>query len=226
RAARVPFKPLTDATGSDEERRELSPFTTPFAHQLAILEVQLDIAVEMRRNVSVHSVKAAQQTRELLDQMKERHGKEWRRISVDLHSCGLSPQVWAEIEKHQPNAFLSLSTVINARSPNHRLLIEAVNPSRLLVESDFHDIRYSAERTWEMTRTVAEVKSWRLEDVWDYGDGEDADHRSDEDLGTVKRLEDNWKSFVRGRHKEVRKLSRKERSGTWDKWGDSESEED
>ena len=35
-------------------QRKLSPFTIPFDHQLAILEAQMSIAVEMRRNISLH----------------------------------------------------------------------------------------------------------------------------------------------------------------------------
>lgn len=79
-------------------RRELSPFVTPLSHQFAILEAQIDLAVSLRRNISIHSVKAPQPTRDFLDRMAKKHGKDWLRISVDMHSCGLSPQVWKEIE--------------------------------------------------------------------------------------------------------------------------------
>ena len=48
------------------ERRDMSPFTIPLAHQLPILEAQLDLAVELRRNVSVHSVQCQQATVELI----------------------------------------------------------------------------------------------------------------------------------------------------------------
>jgi len=103
RAARVPFPSLPEDSGScpDGEtgfRRELSPFTIPFAHQLAVLEAQISLAVELCRNVSLHSVKAPQPTQELLDRMYATHGARWLDISVDLHSCGLSPQVWLAIE--------------------------------------------------------------------------------------------------------------------------------
>lgn len=105
-AARVPFPIDARTDSSTEEDREsegrrrgsLSPFSTPLAHQLAILEAQLALAVELRRNVSMHSVKAPMPTRSLLDRMATTYGTRWRAISVDLHSCGLSVQVWAEIE--------------------------------------------------------------------------------------------------------------------------------
>ena len=95
--ARDPF----DGVSGHEHysRRELSPFTTPLPHQLAILEAQLDVAVEMRRNVSCHSVKSQQATVDLLIKMKTKHGRAaWEAISVDLHSCGLSAQSWSDVE--------------------------------------------------------------------------------------------------------------------------------
>lgn len=80
------------------ERRELTPFTVPFEHQLAILEAQLDLAVELRRNVSIHSVKSQLATSQLLAKMKAKHLDNWSKISIDLHSCGLSPESWRDIE--------------------------------------------------------------------------------------------------------------------------------
>lgn len=80
------------------ENRKLTPFTIPLEHQLAILEAQLDLAVELKRNASVHSVKAQQATIELLHKLERRHGESWYRISVDMHSCGFSPEAWTNVE--------------------------------------------------------------------------------------------------------------------------------
>lgn len=44
-----------------------------------------------------------------------------------------------------------------------------------------------------MVLTVAEVKGWRVEESWDYDEEE-------ERWGVVRRLEENWKAFKRGRH--------------------------
>jgi Tat protein secretion system quality control protein TatD with DNase activity len=174
----------------------LTPFTIPLPHQLAILEAQLDLAVELRRAVSMHSVKAQMATKDLMERMKQRWGDEkWEMISVDLHSCGLSSQTWRDMEKKHQNVFLSLSTAINSRSPNHRALIAACSPSRILVESDYHDISQCVQRTWEMVLTVAEVKGWRVEERWDY------DEKSGvEGWGVVRWLEENWKTFKKGGH--------------------------
>lgn len=34
--------------------------------------------------------------------MKTKYGRKWTNISVDLHSCGLSPETWKEIEVINP----------------------------------------------------------------------------------------------------------------------------
>ncbi len=107
--------------------------------------------------------------------------------------------------------FLSLSAVINGRSPAHKELIAACAADRLLVESDFHDVHYAAPYTWNMLRTVADVKGWRVEDVWDAEVPEG-------DWGAVRRLEENWKAFERGCHKPyvTRKLRRERAIEEWE----------
>lgn len=78
--------------------RDLTPFTVPLEHQLSILEAQLDLAVELQRNVSIHSVKAQAATVDLLLKLSKKHGKAWNKISIDMHSCGLSPETWRQLE--------------------------------------------------------------------------------------------------------------------------------
>jgi Tat protein secretion system quality control protein TatD with DNase activity len=92
RQARIPHH----SRGEGPDR--LSPFKTPVEHQMAILEAQLDLAVELRRNVSLHSVDAQSLTVGVLKRMKEKHGDKWLDISVDMHSCGLSVDTWRSVE--------------------------------------------------------------------------------------------------------------------------------
>ncbi|OBZ79886.1 Cut9-interacting protein scn1 [Grifola frondosa] len=120
--------------------------------------------------------------------------------NVSMHSVKCQ-QSWHQIEKKHTNVFLSLSTVINARSPAHKALITACSPHRILVESDFHDVQYSAERTWEMLLIIAEVKGWHVEESWD----EDYEKAGEERWGAVRRLEENWKAFERGGHRPATK---------------------
>jgi Tat protein secretion system quality control protein TatD with DNase activity len=82
--------------------RELTTFTIPFKHQISVLEAQLDVAVELGRNVSFHSVKAHNHTLELFDRMSGKHGGKWKDISIDMHSCGFSSQMWKDMEVPNP----------------------------------------------------------------------------------------------------------------------------
>lgn len=77
---------------------KLSPFTVPQEHQLAVLEAQIDIAVELKKNISLHSVKASGATVELFKNMRKKHGAAWEKINIDLHSCTLSGETWKSIE--------------------------------------------------------------------------------------------------------------------------------
>ena len=105
RACRVPYRrpadpPYSDyaqTDANDDSPRALSPFAIPLEHQLRVLEAQLGVAVEMERNVSLHSARCQAATAELLDRMYKKHGERWLRISVDLHSCGLSAQTFRDI---------------------------------------------------------------------------------------------------------------------------------
>lgn len=91
RSFRVPFDYFASP-------RELTPFVIPLHHQLVILEAQLDLAVELGRNVSLHSVKSQLCTTELLQKMQQKFHDGWPRINIDLHSCGLRPGTWRDIE--------------------------------------------------------------------------------------------------------------------------------
>lgn len=97
RVVRVPlFFPAPGHPSGDP--LQLTPFSIPLAHQLAVLEAQLGLAVELGRAVSMHSVKAQAVTKELIERMRERYGERWLRISVDLHSCGMSAETCRDIQ--------------------------------------------------------------------------------------------------------------------------------
>lgn len=91
RALRIPYD--YDATP-----RILTRFTIPFEHQSKILEAQLELAVELRRNVSMHCVKAHDATIQVFEMMAKKFGDKFWDISVDIHSFGASPQIWRDIE--------------------------------------------------------------------------------------------------------------------------------
>jgi Tat protein secretion system quality control protein TatD with DNase activity len=68
--------------------RHRTTFTIPLAHQVAILEAQIEVAVELGKNISMHSVRCEQATLELFDNMKRKFGAKWNRISVDIIAVG------------------------------------------------------------------------------------------------------------------------------------------
>ena len=90
-----------------------------------------------------------------------------------------------------PNAFLSLSTVINSRSPNHLKLIEAVSDDRILVESDIHEIGQVTSRTCDMIEIVSRVKGWGIEETWE-------ERPDDGEWGAVHKLKRNFERFMSG----------------------------
>ncbi|KAJ4485746.1 TatD related DNase-domain-containing protein [Lentinula aciculospora] len=193
RAFRIPYD-------YDASPRKLSPFTVPIQHQMAVLQAQMDLAVELHRNISLHSVKAHQPTMELLANMEAKHGtSRWNKISLDLHSCGCSSEMLKDIQRRYPNIFLSLSTVINGRSPNHLSLIKVSDPLRILVESDYNDVDMCAEQSWNMVCTVADVRGWTIETDWNENSNDPSK------WGAVRRLEDNWERFKVGNHSVNRK---------------------
>ncbi|KAF9015683.1 TatD DNase family Scn1 [Cyathus striatus] len=183
--------------------RVLTPFIIPLGHQISVLAAQIDLAVELGRNISIHSVKSQLATTTMLSDMQRKHGASWLKISVDMHSCGLSSETWRDIERKHVNAFLSLSTVINGRHPNHRSLIACCSPDRLLAESDYNNIDQVTEQTWSMICTIAEVKGWKIEDDWD-------DDIPNVSWGVVKRLDENWKRFKNGHHQSYDKTGKRQ----------------
>lgn len=97
RAFRVPIKPYPATAPS-----KLSPFHVPTEHQMAILERQIQVAIDLRRSVSVHSVKSQQLTMELLKRMKDTHGDAFGSINLDLHSCGFSSEMCRDVQVRSP----------------------------------------------------------------------------------------------------------------------------
>ncbi|KAJ7675331.1 hypothetical protein B0H17DRAFT_1081002 [Mycena rosella] len=152
---------------------------------------QIDLAVELGRSVSLHSVKCPMATVDLLNKLKVKHGQQWENIRIDIHSCSMNPQVWTGLQKKHANVFLSLSTVINGRSNNMNALIAACPSDRILIESDFNDINMCTERCIEMLNVVARAKGWHVEEEW-------LDDVAASDWGIVRRLEANWKAFRDG----------------------------
>jgi len=126
--------------------------------------------------------------------MKKKHGRDWLKVNIDLHSCGLSAETWTRVEKLHPNAYISLSQLINQRSPAHESLIRACSPTRILAESDYHDISSTTKYTWNIVATIASLRGWRVEERWDATELE----KPEAEWGVVRRLQQNWQAFASG----------------------------
>ncbi|KAL9940051.1 hypothetical protein V8E36_000756 [Tilletia maclaganii] len=130
----------------------LSSFTTPLSHQLAVLQAQMCIAIDLRRSVSFHSVKAQGATADFFMHMTRIRPRGWgigfSDINVDLHSCTISAPGIIQIQKTHQNIFVSFSTTINTRQKALHKQIRACDPRRLLSESDFNTALPHVERAW------------------------------------------------------------------------------
>jgi Tat protein secretion system quality control protein TatD with DNase activity len=118
RSFRIPF----DFLGSP---RVLTSFHIPLEHQLEILEAQMAVAVEMERNVSLHSVKSQLATLQLFERMEMKWGEEsWRKISIDMHSCGFSKQGWIDLQVgNEYHIFRSVVTTFSEKARECVLIV-------------------------------------------------------------------------------------------------------
>ncbi|ORY35039.1 hypothetical protein BCR39DRAFT_573782 [Naematelia encephala] len=199
-----------DDSGENSEEghegwKRLTPFKTSMTHQRAIVEAQLEVAIELGVNVSFHSVSAPGPTMDVLIRMRDKHRTRFtNRINVDLHSAGgWRPAFWLQAEKQLLNLYASPSIFITGRSATAAALIRSISPDRILVESDSHEVRWSTGLVWAATEWVARLKGWRLEDGsemdWEL-DSDDLQESEDEqqnEWGAVRRIEYNWARFMK-----------------------------
>ncbi|KAG8939927.1 hypothetical protein FRC04_005807 [Tulasnella sp. 424] len=196
---------------SEYRAKKLSPFTVPAEDQLALLEAQIALAIELRRSISIHSVKVQQVTLDILKRLKEKYGEDFGKLNIDLHSCGFSAESWKEVEVRTilghvlyiANIAASASKSIRTSSSLFRSLLTAVpqfhealirksSPDRILSESDFNDITNSTPYTGGMVCSIARLKGWSIEtESWN-DDGGLEDGR----WGAVRRLERTWRRFI------------------------------
>jgi len=170
--------PKTDWESGERVRKRLTKLQTPIEHQLKLLRSQLDLAFELNRNISMHSVQAQGATVDLLQSLSK--DPKWikSKSKIDLHSYGGSAETISRMMAiHKDRLYFSFSTTINARLPRLEDLIRSVPDGRLLVESDFPDVRLSQVRIWEILGIVCDAKGWEKEHA-------------------VNQLKENWQRFV------------------------------
>ncbi|KAI8077926.1 TatD family [Gilbertella persicaria] len=162
---------------------------TSVDHQLAILDIQCQLARELNRGVSLHCV---QGQGHLFDYMKKQSlqfsTRQLRKLNyqpntlrVCLHSFGGSPATITQfMELKGFEFYVSFSVAINAQHlPAHKMqaLIQAVPEDRLLIESDLNTPEGIDICMVDIVKIVAEARGWSIEQV-------------------VNITNKNWKRFV------------------------------
>lgn len=114
---KYPVSTPEEGAEEEEEWNRLTPFKVSMNHQKAIVEAQLEVAIELGVSVSFHSVAAPGQsvyapnrqhplterigpTMEVLTRIRNKHRSRFtNRINVDIHSAGgWSPEFWTQAE--------------------------------------------------------------------------------------------------------------------------------
>lgn len=120
---------------------KLTKLKTPQTHQLAVLRAQINVALQYRRNISLHSVQAAGLTVDLLEALRNTDIAAFGAVRISLHSCTLDNNVVRSITKKHANVFIGFSSTINRKQMVARDCLASVDSSRALMESDYHTVK-------------------------------------------------------------------------------------
>lgn len=156
RAFRLPF---TTHEGGFRPK-QLSPYKVDMSHQIQILEMQLKIAVEYGRKVSLHGVQAHNTLYEVV--------KRTTPPRVCLHSYSGSQQffnsTWYRDPALRDRVFVSCSVLINVNTEERaRKLLEGIPPDRVMTESDYHSASSELdELNMRSLQNIAQVYGWSL----------------------------------------------------------------
>lgn len=119
----------------------LTKLKTPQAHQLSVLHAQIQIALQYRRNISLHSVQAGGLTVDLLSSLRNTDPTSFGAVRLSLHSCTLDNNVVKSLMKKYPNVYVGFSSTINRKQIAAKECLATVHPSRALMESDYHTVK-------------------------------------------------------------------------------------
>ncbi|SPC67879.1 related to Cut9 interacting protein scn1 [Ustilago sp. UG-2017b] len=155
---------------------KLTKLKTPQAHQLAVLRAQIDVALQYRRNISLHSVQAAGLTVDLLSSLRNAEPTSFGAIRVSLHSCTLDNNVVKSITKKHPNVYIGFSSTINRKQFLAKECLAAADRSRALMESDYHTVKGIPGYLHQANEYFAQLHGLSLEDA-------------------AKQLRSNWETF-------------------------------
>ena len=156
---------------------------TTIEHQMDVLRIQLEIAREFQRAVSVHCVQASGHLLQILQEMVPKKKKKEARppVRLCLHSFVGSPGSIPQFLKLNKGftLYVSFSVAICSRLEKKKLfeLINAIPEDRLLIESDLNTPVGQDDAMEEIAKLIAEARQWSTEE-------------------TIEKTHKNWHEFV------------------------------
>ncbi|SPO25124.1 related to Cut9 interacting protein scn1 [Ustilago trichophora] len=180
RAFRIPRKPWDYNPHSQSQPSSSPPrltkLKTPPTHQLSILQSQITLALDYKRNISLHSVQAAGLTTSLLSNLKNTSISSYGAIRIALHSCTLDNNVIKSILKLHKNIYIGFSSSINAKQISDKSCLTHPNIHQVLLESDHHTVKDMQACLLTANNYFADLHGLEVQDA-------------------AKQLRRNWESF-------------------------------
>ncbi|KAJ2330368.1 Cut9-interacting protein scn1 [Coemansia sp. RSA 2681] len=138
----------------------------PFEPQVALLKAQLALAHELDVPVSVHCVRAFGA---LADVLREAEAASTLPPRIMLHSYSGSPEMLQQLflsGSLSTRIYVSYSHAVNGRNLQKTLQCIRVTPqSRVLAESDLHDVSTTALALDQAVEMVAEAHAWQIQEA-------------------------------------------------------------
>ncbi|KAI8456319.1 hypothetical protein BY996DRAFT_4579756 [Phakopsora pachyrhizi] len=188
----------------DCDRIERSNLKVPVEHQLVLLESQIDLAIELSKNVSLHGVHCQQEILQLFRRLRIRYGSRLTgsygsELRICWHSAFISVETLRQSLRILPDTvYFSYGIVIyESRSCLKRLeeLIRNTPDDRLLIESDWaEDPRLIDSKLIQIIEKISESKGWTSD-------------------RTVEQLQKNWHSFFPWDRRAMNQISNKTEGG-------------
>lgn len=193
---------LLGEVGLDKAFRIKSPgkstpshMKVPMSHQRAVLEAQLDLAVEIGKHVSLHAVQCPNEIIEVLEQLQAKWGEKLigsrtlegegleGGIKICWHSASISIETLNRVLNLFPNFLYFSYSIVLFEGPhlNQKLdhLLRHTPDDRLLIESDWsQDPNLIDDQIDRILHCVMLAKGWSVEEA-------------------IDRLERNWTDFSR-----------------------------
>lgn len=145
----------TPQLATNDKRDRPKILKTSLLHQQTILAAQIKLAIKHKRAVSCHSVQSSEAIIDAFRKLKAADEVGWRRTAICLHSFGGSAESARVLQKgascfivirltkidpfvcaEHSNLFFSFSKIVSERSKGFTRLVQAVEPHRILLESD------------------------------------------------------------------------------------------